>query len=150
MHRLMEENRQVSAAKIKALSSEVEELRPMNVQLRAEIDTLRRHLALAVGELKNPIVLPPARDLGTPDFERDDWMEGDAKAQSDAEGSEYGSDSGFDEGDQHDELARELHDEAQAFLNDLGMFRRKVGTDVDRFVNRGDLMHATGYDQGGH
>lgn len=150
MHRLMEENRQVSAAKIKALTSEVEELRPVNAQLHAEIDTLRRHLALAVGELKNPIVLPPPRSVGTPDFERDDWMDGDAKDQSDAEDSEYGSDSGFDEGEQHDELAQELHDEAQAFLNDLGMFRKKVGTDVDRFDIRDAFAHAIGYDQGGN
>jgi hypothetical protein len=146
----MEENRQVSAAKIKALSSEVEELRPVNVQLRAEIDSLRRHLALAVGELKNPIVLPPARSVGTPDFERDDWMDGDTEVPSDEEGSEDGSDSGFDEGDQHDELAQELHDEAQAFLSDLGLFRKKVGTDVDRFGVGGALKHAIGYDQGGH
>ncbi|KAJ4405720.1 hypothetical protein N0V91_005027 [Didymella pomorum] len=149
MHRLMEENRQVSAAKIKALTSEVEELRPQTVQLRAEIDSLRRHLALAVGELKNPIVLPPPRAVGTPDFERDDWMDGDKEVPSDEEGSEDGSDSGFDEEDQHDELAQELHDEAQAFLSDLGLFRKKVGTDVDRF-GVDALKHATGYDQGGH
>lgn len=148
MHRLMEENRQVSAAKIKALTSEVEELRPANTQLRAEIDSLRRHLALAVGELKNPIVLPPPRSVGTPDFEREDWMEGDAKELSDAEGSDDDSDSGYDEGD-HDELAQELHDEAQAFLSDLGLFRRKVGTDVDRFGVRDALAHAIGFDQGG-
>ena len=149
MHRLMDENRQVSAAKIKALTSEVEELRPVNAQLRAEIDSLRRHLALAVGELKNPIVLPPPRSIGTPDFEREDWMEGDARElPSDAEGSDDHSDSGYDEGD-HDELAQELHDEAQAFLNDLGMFRKKVGTDVDRFVVKDALAHAIGFDQGG-
>ncbi|KAF9700049.1 hypothetical protein EKO04_001943 [Ascochyta lentis] len=149
MHRLMEENRQVSAVKIKALTSEVEELRPVNAQLRAEIDTLRRHLALAVGELKNPIVLPPPRSVGTPDFEREDWMEGDAKEPpSDAEGSDDDSDSGYDEGD-HDELAQELHNEAQAFLSDLGLFRKKVGTDVDRFGVRDGLAHAIGFDQGG-
>ncbi|KZM26594.1 uncharacterized protein EKO05_0005448 [Ascochyta rabiei] len=149
MHRLMEENRQVSAVKIRALTSEVEELRPVNAQLRAEIDTLRRHLALAVGELKNPIVLPPPRSVGTPDFEREDWMAGDAKgAASDAEGSDDDSDSGYDEGD-HDELAQELHDEAQAFLSDLGLFRKKVGTDVDRFGVRDALAHAIGFDQGG-
>jgi len=140
MQRLMEENRQVSAAKIKALSSEVEELRPVNTALRAEIDSLRRHLALAVGELKNPIVLPPPRSVGTPDFEQGEWMgEGcdreNRPVPSDEEMSDDDSDSGYDEGD-HEELAQELQNEAQDFLKDLGMFRKKVGSDVERFGAR--------------
>jgi chromosome segregation ATPase len=149
MQRLMEENRQVSAAKIKALTSEVEELRPLNVALRAEIDSLRRHLQLALGELKNPIVLPPPRELGTPDFENEEWLgEGDGKERSvpapeDDEGSDDDSDSGYDEGD-HDELAQELHNEAEAFLQDLGMFRKKVGSDVDRFGIRETLAEIIG------
>jgi hypothetical protein len=128
----------MSAAKIRALTTEVEELRPSNTALRAEIDSLRRHLALALGELKNPIVLPPPRDLGSPDFEQDEWFgEGDGKetsvpAPNDDEGSDDDSDSGYDEGD-HDELAQELQDEAQDFLKDLGLFRKKVGSDVERF-----------------
>jgi hypothetical protein len=89
-----------------------------------------------VGELKNPIVLPPPRSLGTPDFEQGDWLgeEGGERGLGDEEGSgsEGDSDSGYDEGD-HDELAQELQKEAQAFLSDLGLFRRKVGSDVDRF-----------------
>jgi hypothetical protein len=138
MQRLMEENRQMSAAKIKALTSEVEEIRPVNIALRAEIESLRRHLALAVGELKNPIVLPPPRSLGTPDFESDEWLgEGDGKqnslpAPTEDEASDDDSDSGYDEGD-HDELAQELQSEAQDFLKDLGLFRKKVGSDVERF-----------------
>ncbi|KAF1921330.1 P-loop containing nucleoside triphosphate hydrolase protein [Ampelomyces quisqualis] len=138
MQRLMEENRQMSAAKIKSLTSEVEELRPANAALHAEIASLRRHLALALGELKNPIVLPRPRSLGTPDFEQEEWFgEGDgidrcAPAPGDDAGSDDDSDSGYDEGD-HDELAQELQDEAQNFLKDLGLFRKKVGTDVERF-----------------
>ncbi|KAI4683912.1 uncharacterized protein J4E84_006752 [Alternaria hordeiaustralica] len=148
MQRLMEENRQVSAAKIKALTSEVEELRPTNVALRAEIDSLRRHLQLALGELKNPIVLPPPRELGTPDFENESWLgegegkEGSVPAPGD-EASDDDSDSGYDEGD-HDELAQELHNEAEAFLQDLGMFRKKVGSDVDRFGIRETLAELIG------
>jgi hypothetical protein len=144
MQRLMEENRQVSAAKIKALTSEVEELRPANAALHAEIDTLRRHLALALGELKNPIVLPPPRELGTPDFENEDWLgEGDDADRSipiagDGEVSDDDSDSGYDEGD-HDELAQELQNEAESFLQDLGLFRKKVGSDVERFGLREKL-----------
>jgi chromosome segregation ATPase len=139
MQRLMEENRQMSSAKIRALTTEVEELRPVNTALRAEIDSLRRHLALAVGELKNPIVLPPPRSFGSPDFEQEEWLgERDGRenssvpAPSDDEGSDDDSDSGYDDGE-HDELAQELQNEAQDFLKDLGMFRKKVGTDVERF-----------------
>ena len=132
MHRLMEEDRQMSAAKIVALTSEVEDLRPKNEALHAEIASLRRHLALAVGELKNPIVLPPPRSVGTPDFESANWLEEEDQKGEESEDSAGDSDSGYDEGD-HDELAQELQREAQAFLSDLGLFRRKVGSDVDRF-----------------
>jgi hypothetical protein len=149
MQRLMEENRHTAAAKIKALTNEVEDLRPLNVALKAEIDSLRRHLALALGELKNPIVLPPPRELGTPDFEQEDWLgEGDGKenpvpAPSDDEASDDDSDSGYDEGD-HDELAQEIQNEAENFLRDLGMFRKKVGSDVERFGIRDALVEIMG------
>jgi hypothetical protein len=152
MQRLMEENRHTSAAKIKALTNEVEELRPLNVALKAEIDSLRRHLALALGELKNPIVLPPPRELGTPDFEQEDWLgEGDGNensipAPSDDEASDDDSDSGYDEGD-HDELAQEIQNDAENFLKDLGMFRKKVGSDVERFGMREALAEMIGNNQ---
>jgi len=145
MQRLMEENRQMSAAKIRALTSEVEELRPVNTALRAEIDSLRRHLALALGELKNPIVLPPPR----PNFEQDEWCgEGEGKENSipvptDDEASDDDSDSGYDEGD-HNELAQELQNEAQDFLKDLGLFRKKVGSDQERFGLREALAEIMG------
>ncbi|KAF1957903.1 kinesin family protein-like protein [Byssothecium circinans] len=142
MQRLMEENRQVSDCKIKALTAEVEELRPTNMALRSEIESLKRHLSLALGELKNPIILPPP---ASPDLEEEDFItvhkrgvdvgedgkENVIPIQSDDEMSED-SDSGYDEGD-HDELAQELQNEAEAFLQDLGLFRRKVGSDVERF-----------------
>ncbi|CAI6341307.1 unnamed protein product [Periconia digitata] len=145
MHRLMEENRQMSDCKIKSLSAEVEELRPANIALRSEIESLKRHLSLALGELKNPIVLPPPLP-GSPDVEEDDFIrvnkrgldlgeDGKENIQihpDEEELSDDDSDSGYDEGD-HDELAQELQNEAQAFLQDLGMFRRKVGSDVERF-----------------
>jgi len=149
MQRLMEENRQMSAAKIRALTTEVEELRPANTALRAEIDSLRRHLALALGELKNPIVLPPPRSLGSPDFEQEEWFgerdgkENSVPAPTDDEASDDDSDSGYDEGD-HDELAQELQNEAQDFLKDLGLFRKKVGSDVERFGLREALAEMTG------
>ena len=148
MQRLMEENRQVSDCKIKALSAEVEELRPVNAALHSEIEALRRHLSLALGELKNPIILPPPQPA-SPDMEQDgflqaskrgleleeDGKENSVPVHSEDEMSDDDSDSGYDEGD-HDELAQELQNEAQEFLKDLGMFRRKVGSDVERFGMR--------------
>ena len=157
MHRLMEENRQVSDCKIKALTAEVEELRPVNVALRSEIEALRRHLSLALGELKNPIILPPPQPA-SPDIEHDgfinvnkrglemgeDGKENSIPVHSDDGMSDDDSDSGYDEGD-HDEFAQELHDEAQDFLRDLGMFKKKVGSDVERFGMRHALSDLLGH-----
>jgi soluble cytochrome b562 len=156
MHRLMEENRQVSDCKIKALTAEVEELRPVNMALRSEIEALRRHLSLALGELKNPIILPPPQPA-SPDLEQDgfiqinkrglevdeDGKENSIPIHSDDEMSDDDSDSGYDEGD-HDELALELQNEAQEFLKDLGMFKKKVGSDVERFGMRQALSELLG------
>ena len=69
--------------------------------------------------------------------------DGEEKAVSDDEASDGDSDSGYDEGD-HDELAQELHNEAQAFLQDLAMFRKKVGSDNDRFGLRETLAELIG------
>lgn len=151
MQRLMEESRQVSECKIKALSNEVEELRPENAALRSEIEALRRHLALALGELKNPIVLPPQQNLKTPDLEQAEFgylaekgvLDGkensfpiteDGSDRSDDESVDDHSDSGYDDGG--DDFAVELQNEAQEFLKDLGLFRKKVGSDVERFGTR--------------
>jgi hypothetical protein len=156
MHRLMEENRQVSDCKIKALTAEVEELRPVNVALRSEIEALRRHLSLALGELKNPIVLPPPQPV-SPDMEHDSFLnvhkrgletgadgnEISIPIHSDEELSDDDSDSGYDEGD-HDELAQELQAEARDFLKDLGMFKNKVGSDRERFGMRQALSELLG------
>lgn len=149
MQRLMEENRQVSDCKIKALTSEVEELRPVNAALRSEIEALRRHLALALGELKNPIILPPPQNITTPELEHSEFgylaqNEGVLDGREDAipiaedemdSDNDDDSDSGYDEG--HEDFAAELHNEAEEFLKDLGLFRKKVGNDVERFGIRG-------------
>ncbi|KAF2111363.1 kinesin family protein-like protein [Lophiotrema nucula] len=153
MQRLMDENRQMSEAKIKALTCEVEELRPANTALRSEIVALRRHLALALGELKNPIILPPKQDISSPELEQGEWIKtGERGLGTDAEAKEnipvhedddqssadgY-SDSGYD--DEHDDLAAELHAEAQEFLKDLGLFRKKVVDDHERFGAREALQ----------
>lgn len=117
MQRAMEESRAVSDVKIRALSLEVEELRPQNEALRVEIEALRRHLALAVGELKNPIVIP--RELGADDGLYDS-----------------GSDSGMGE-DDNISVGGFEHDLWQAdvdeLLKDIGLFKRKVADDKARF-----------------
>lgn len=120
MQRAMEESKAISDSKIRALTAELEELRPQNEALTGEIEALRRHLALAVGELKNPIVIP--KDLGEENVEPHDG----------------GSDSGVDdvfslpgdgEGFEHDEWQAEVH----GLLRDLGMFKNKVADDKKRF-----------------
>lgn len=138
MQRLMVETRQVSECKIRALTNEVEELRPVNAALRGEIEALRRHLALALGELKNPIIIPPPRDMEGSEFgdekdtvEKD--REGDEKENVALDGDLTDEeDSGYDD----DDLAKELHAQANEFLKDLGLFRRKVGDDYSRFSPR--------------
>jgi hypothetical protein len=121
--------------------------------LKSEIEALRRHLALALGELKNPIILPPPQQITTPELESRSFSFGsenglgllpdgeensmpvheDDHSPQDSEDDDDDSDSGFDEG--HDDFAVELQEEAKEFLKDLGMFRKKVGTDVERFLS---------------
>ncbi|KAK5167643.1 uncharacterized protein LTR77_007342 [Saxophila tyrrhenica] len=122
MQRAMEESRAVSDVKIRALQMEVEELRPQNEALKLEIEALRRHLSLAVGELKNPIVLP--KEVG---------------------GEEDGSDSGFDDDDFSDAGGLKFYGEEGSFeheqwqrdvdevLKDLALFKKKVADDRERF-----------------
>jgi hypothetical protein len=111
---------------------------------------LRRHLALALGELKNPIILPPPQNIKTPELEQGEFgylaengiLDGKENSipiaedgdRSDDESIDDNSDSGYDDGG--DDFAVELQNEAQEFLKDLGLFRKKVGSDVERFGSR--------------
>jgi hypothetical protein len=137
MQRAMEESRAVSEVKIRALTAEVEDLRPQNEALRLEIEALRRHLTLAVGELKNPIVLPPEPGVGG-DEENEDPRQFE------------GSDSGIG-GDDDDDFDRySISGEGGGFehevwqsdvdllLKELGMFKRKVKDDKERFPHPGE------------
>lgn len=123
MQRAMEESRAVSDVKIRALTLEVEELRPQNEALRVEIEALRRHLSLAVGELKNPIVLP--REV--PNY-----------SDTDDEGENEKMDEDYDSGVVSDEEGGGFEHEAwqedvDELLKDLGLFKRKVADDKERF-----------------
>jgi len=124
MQRAMEESRAVSDVKIRALTLEVEELRPHNVALQLEIEALRRHLSLAVGELKNPIVLPP--ELAGGDDEADEEEDEDYDSGM---GDEHDSPLGEAEGFEHEAWQADVDE----LMKDLGLFKRKVMGDKERF-----------------
>lgn len=134
MQRAMEESRAVSDVKLRALAMEVEELRPANAALTIEVEALRRHLALALGELKNPIVLPKTVHAMEDDesYDHEDGYEGDHDGDWD---SGVGDDCSDASGDfAHEEWQAEV----DALLNDLGLFKRKVKDDRERFPTVGD------------
>ncbi len=142
MQRAMEESRAVSDVKIRALQAEVEELRPQNQALTVEVEALRRHLALAVGELKNPIVLPR-------DFDIDEDQENKDPASYERSDSGFGADdeenwdgasiSGDGGGFEHEAWQADV----DSLLSDINMFKRKVKDDKERFphpTNRWQLL----------
>lgn len=130
MQRAMEESRAVSDVKIRALQMEVEELRPQNQALHMEIEALRRHLSLAVGELKNPIVVP--KELRFPrdkeNYEPTDDGEDDG-SDSGMGDSMAGSDLGWEKAFDNSEF----HADLEGLLNDLNLFKKKVSDDRARF-----------------
>lgn len=117
MQRAMEESRAISNVKIQALAQEVEELRPANEALRTEIASLRRHLALTIGELKNPIVLPFAGETENvaPDEDEGEYESGEEGYYSD-----------------HQEHAA-FQADVEDLMKDIHMFRAKLGSDRGRF-----------------
>nr|OQO13835.1 hypothetical protein B0A51_17532 [Rachicladosporium sp. CCFEE 5018] len=121
MQRAMEESRAVSDVKIRALTLEVDELRPANAALQIEIEALRRHLSLAVGELRNPIVLP--ENYEATDDEEDNGSDSGVGDSVDGDCFDHG---GWQE--DVDDLMREL-----------GMFKRKVMDDRERFPHGGEV-----------
>ena len=129
MQRAMEESRAVSEVKIRALTQEVEELRPMNLALKVEIEALRRHLALAVGELKNPMVLPRELMLGEDDENHSVHEDGSDSGMGD-DGDGF-SISGEGRGFEHDAWQSDVDE----LLKDLGLFKRKVKDDKARFLH---------------
>jgi chromosome segregation ATPase len=130
MQRLMEETRQVSDARIRALAVEVEELRPENDRLRSEVEALRRHLGLVVGELKNPIIIPQALRPSDVDDAASEADEHDVSTR-DFEQENVPSEPVVSE-EEH-AWAMELQSEAEQMLKELGFFKRKVREDRERF-----------------
>jgi hypothetical protein len=154
MQRLMDESRQVSEARIRALQVEVEWLRPENVRLSNENEALRRHLNLALGELKNPIRIPQeyalvaedpvssgVKSYGdlSPSLERGFEEDKENNRSFDDFAHEKHQDSGepitHADDEAQDAWAREVQEQAQIFLQELGHFRNKVKQDKSRFTN---------------
>lgn len=139
MQQLMEERSLVAEGKIRSLQTENE--------------ALRLHLKLALESLKNPIPAVTIRDASDDkgqgeaaagdgaepvrtkgdgvDNENDNNKENDEHYEN--EGDETDEDDGYASGDYgHD--ADEMHDFMDSLLQDLGLFKRKIGDDKQRFV----------------
>ncbi|KAI9678605.1 MAG: Kinesin [Caeruleum heppii] len=115
MQQLMEETRQVSECKIRALQTQNE--------------ALRLHLKLAVDSLKNPI--PSVGEHGPTTTLVTDNIEG---KENIAPGDDTSKDHDEDRVDQTDDEAAEMQEKMEELLKDLGLFRRKVKDDHSRFV----------------
>lgn len=129
MQRLMEETRQVSECKIRALITENE--------------ALRLHLKLAVESLKNPVKVPiPPRQISEPLSIRkrsNASIVQDRRSMMPADpvGSvihEEWDDSSETDVDIAEEEAMAVQAEMQDLLKDLKMFKRKLGDDHSRFL----------------
>lgn len=121
LRRAMEEKSMVAEGKIRTLQTENE--------------ALRLHLKLALESLKNPI--PDIRTKARKSF-GDEHLYHSIETEQPEENKE--NDEGWDgeyEDDgyeSHDEQAEEMQNHMQELLNDLGMFRRKIGDDKSRFL----------------
>lgn len=137
MQRAMEESKAVSDVKIRALTAELEELRPLNERLRTEVQSLRRHLALAIGELKNPIVLPLTVEEGGEEEEEEgeDDDDGENREPPALDEDAYSDDEEEDEGS--DGYHLEWQADVNALMKDLSVFKRKVADDHARFGDGG-------------
>ncbi|KAH0432870.1 kinesin family protein [Colletotrichum camelliae] len=126
MQRMMEERSLVAEGKIRSLQTENE--------------ALRLHLKLALDSLKNPI---PAVTVKPAPEEGDETEEAKA-GQEDKENAEDGeslyddSDDTAYDSDVMEDNANDMQDYMRSLLSDLGMFRRKIGDDKDRWV--GDVV----------
>ena len=133
MQRMMEERDMISEGKIR--------------NLQTENEALRLHLKLALDSIKNPIEVPRSTrnslhggsrrgsDMykgGDRGFAEDEGKENDERTEVPDE--EYADeDEGIDV-TVHEERANEVQGYMKDLLKDLGMFKRKIGDDKQRFV----------------
>jgi len=130
MQRMMEEERLVGESKIR--------------QLVEQNDALRLHLKLAVESLRNPIGVAPPPEAQTETMTQDELKQ---QAFQDQEGDQeneirqvtpevFDDDEGY-QTPPHDERseseAQEMQAHMEELLKDLGLFRRKVADDHERF-----------------
>ncbi|PNH74484.1 hypothetical protein VD0001_g3035 [Verticillium dahliae] len=124
MQRMMEEKSLVAEGKIRSLQTENE--------------ALRLHLKLALESLKNPIPAVPLKaveeqqkSIGEEAGDDDDKENEDSLVSydGDSDSTTYDSEAGGEED--------ETQDYMKSLLQDLGMFRRKIGDDMGRWMEQG-------------
>ncbi|KAI1452143.1 P-loop containing nucleoside triphosphate hydrolase protein [Annulohypoxylon moriforme] len=121
MQRMMEERSLVAEGKIRSLQTENE--------------ALRLHLKLALDSLKNPI---PEVVVREDEVEVEGAKEGKSRRQSAGLVDEayYDQDDGY-ESDVYEEKANDVQDYMHDLLEDLALFRRKIGDDKGRWLDDG-------------
>jgi hypothetical protein len=123
MQRMMEERSLVAESKIRSLQMENE--------------ALRLHLKLALESIKNPIppvtVISNRAELEGGKGEEDAGVEGDKENESDY--YDGGSDDGYSSSGTLHDSDDGMGDDMEALLNELFLFRRKIGDDKSRFLN---------------
>jgi len=119
MQRMMEEERLVGESKIR--------------QLVEQNEALRTHLKLAVESLRNPIpvVTPLDGEGGAKDVQ--DAEEKEAEKENLRQQSPESEGWDQDSGDRAEAEAVEMQGRMEELLRDLGLFRRKVADDHERF-----------------
>ncbi|KAI0135763.1 P-loop containing nucleoside triphosphate hydrolase protein [Daldinia grandis] len=124
MQRMMEERSLVAEGKIRSLQTENE--------------ALRLHLKLALDSLKNPIPEVVVKD------ERDgaDKENAEKGRASPVDEAYYGEDDGYGS-DVYEEKANDVQDYMHDLLEDLALFRRKIGDDKGRFLDE-EARHPLG------
>ncbi|KAI1661152.1 kinesin-domain-containing protein [Daldinia decipiens] len=124
MQRMMEERSLVSEGKIRSLQTENE--------------ALRLHLKLALDSLKNPIPEVVVKNEGD-EADKENAEKGRASPVDEAY---YGEDDGYGS-DVYEEKANDVQDYMHDLLEDLALFRRKIGDDKGRFLDE-EARHPLG------
>ncbi|KAF6843803.1 kinesin motor domain-containing protein [Colletotrichum musicola] len=122
MQRMMEERSLVAEGKIRSLQTENE--------------ALRLHLKLALESLKNPIPAVTVKEMEEEEAEDETGAEGkeDKENPEDGESLYDDSDDTAYDSDVMEDNASDMQDYMRSLLSDLGMFRRKIGDDKERWV----------------